>query len=122
MTLAEKVMQCYNTNNFNGISSILTPDCEYLSFWVFDTIVGNENIEEFLVAKSQAFEKANAYVTAKKVKNVEGIGVMEGQECIALYQYNLEKPGCLCFLNIRDEKISRIHLITHRMYQYEIVE
>ena len=58
MSLLESVMRCYNTNNFENLSAILSPDCKYSSHWVFDVMVGNDEIENYLIQKSHAIESA----------------------------------------------------------------
>ena len=122
MSLLEFVMNCYNTNNFEGLSAILTPDCQYSSHWVFDTMVGNEKIENYLIRKSQAIESAKAYVTTKR-----GIIISPASaagECIALFQGTCAegRPSCLMLLKESNGKICGIHITDPGLFRYGIVE
>ncbi len=120
MSLLESVMRCYNTNNFENLSTILSPDCKYSSHWVFDVMVGNEEIEDYLVHKSRAIESAKAYVVAKKGM----ITFPDEGECIVLFQKNRVEngPSCLLILKEHNGKICSIHITDPGLFQYTIVE
>lgn len=48
------LIQCYNENSFEALQNALDEKCAYRSQWVFDEMVGSENIVRFLVAKSRS--------------------------------------------------------------------
>lgn len=120
MSLLEFVMRCYNTNNFENLSAILSPDCKYSSHWVFDVMVGNDEIENYLIQKSHAIESAKAFVVAKK-----GIITSPNNgECIVLFQKDCVEndPSCLLILKERNGKICGIHITDPGLFQFSIVE
>lgn len=120
MSLLESVMHCYNTNSFENLSAILSPNCEYSSHWVFDVIVGNDKIEKYLIQKSHAIESAKAYVVAKKGM----ITSPNKGECIVLFQndYVENCPSCLLILKEHNGKICGIHITEPGLFHFTIVE
>lgn len=120
MSLLESVMRCYNTNNFENLSTILSLDCKYSSHWVFDVMVGNDEIENYLIQKSHAIESAKAFVVAKK-----GIITFPNNgECIVLFQKDCVEnaPSGLLILKERNGKICGIHITDPGLFQFSIVE
>lgn len=115
----ETLIDCYNKNDFYGISDYLCDDCAYSSQWVFDEKSGSEWIENYLIQKSLAIKNSGSKVIAKK-------GIIHSQnnskECAILFQQNDLNPSCIILTEYDGEKIRQIDICMPELFQYECID
>ena len=110
------LIECYNKNDFSQLRPFLSEDCRYTSQWVFDEMVGGDEICDYLIAKSKRIAETKYYVSAKRITI---LNPYHGQEAALLFQGNGDNPSCIILIKEASEHITQIDICMPELFVYE---
>lgn len=110
------LLECYNKNDFLPLRPYLSDNCRYTSQWVFDEIVGGNEICDYLIAKSKRIMEARSFVIAKRVSI---LSPYSDQEAALIFQGNKNIPSCIILIKTANEHITQIDICMPELFEYE---
>ena len=113
--LLEILIECYNGNDFSSLRQFLSPDCKYTSQWVFDEMVGDNKICDYLIAKSKRIAEAGARVIAKRVTITSPYS---GQDAALMFQDNEQTPSCIILIKAEKNLIKQIDICMPELFTF----
>lgn len=113
MSLIDKLIECYNNNEFEPLRNLLSNDCIYTSQWVLDEMVGKNKITDYLISKSIRINECNIKVVAKKALIAYPY---DGQECAVMFQGDLDNPSSLILIKESDNLINQIDICMPELF------
>ena len=109
------LIDCYNKNDFLPLRPHLSDNCRYTSQWVFDEMVGGNEICDYLIAKSKRISETDRFVAAKRVSI---LNPYPEQKAALMFQGDEETPSCIILIKVESEKISQIDICIPQLFKY----